>query len=417
VSAHPGDLLNRLAQTRLARQAAEVLFRARSRARLASFDRQSPARAQARTLLGLLHQARGTRFGRAHDFGRIRTPADFRRLVPLRTPAEFWRAHWQPAYPHLDGLTWPGPLPHLAVPPPGDDRLHALPLSRALQSAHSEALRTALGLVVHARPQAHLLAGTLLWLGDDTTWTTPAGAPVEPRTAAAERFPALLRPYLRVGQAESARALAEELAGERVTCLVGPAERVVALAEAFRELRGAGPLRRVWPHLTAVLYTRRSAAPPLARLRNAAGEGVLLLEALTRPEGPVAVEDPRHGGLRLLTDHGVHFEFVPAGAANEPQPARLGVGEVEPGAPYELALTSPAGLWACRTGLTVSFERLSPPVLRVLRWAPAAAPAPVRADAPAPLPAPAPHPQNAGIPAALPRSFSHSPWSAPADRG
>ena len=114
-------------------------------------------------------------------------------------------------------------------------------------------------------------------------------------------------------------------------------------------------------------------------------------------------EDPRHGGLRLLTMHGVFFEFLPCERAHEPDVPRLGVEEVEAGAPYEVAVSSPAGLWACRVGLTVSFERTDPPLLRVLPSARPEVPA-------AALTAREPRPQSAGTPAARPESSARSPW-------
>ena len=73
------------------------------------------ARCQKRTLLGLVHKAHTTRFGRDHDFRRIRDIQDFRRLVPLRTPLDLWREYWQPAFPYLDDVSWPGPIPYLAL--------------------------------------------------------------------------------------------------------------------------------------------------------------------------------------------------------------------------------------------------------------------------------------------------------------
>ncbi len=78
-------------------RAAEAAFRAASRRHLARFDRLAPVRCQTRLLLGLIHQAQPTRFGRDHDFRRIRTVADFRRLVPLCTRADLWRQYGQPA--------------------------------------------------------------------------------------------------------------------------------------------------------------------------------------------------------------------------------------------------------------------------------------------------------------------------------
>src|SRR5260370_5225575 len=118
-----------LADTRLARCVADSLFRCKARRRVVELDQQSVARCQNRTLLGLVHKAHTTRFGRDHDFRRIRNAGDFRRLVPLRTPAELWQEYWQPAYPNVGGTTSPGPIPYLAVSSAQpDDAFPYLPL-------------------------------------------------------------------------------------------------------------------------------------------------------------------------------------------------------------------------------------------------------------------------------------------------
>src|SRR5262245_34162717 len=103
-----------LTSTRLARGLADALLRRRARRRLLTLDSAS-SRAQVHALLGLIHQARGTRFGQEHDFRRIRTSEDFRRLVPLRSPAELWRQYGIPALPALAGAAWPGPISYLAT--------------------------------------------------------------------------------------------------------------------------------------------------------------------------------------------------------------------------------------------------------------------------------------------------------------
>jgi hypothetical protein len=389
------------------RRVADAVLRARGRRDLARFDRQSAARCQLRILRGLVHRARRTRFGRDHDFRRVHTEADFRRLVPLRTPAELHHAYWRPAFPNLAGATWPGPLPHLetftASPP--DGAACTLAVSPALQAARRAAWRTALALVGAARPQARLLSGRLLVLGDGAA-SAPAGT--APAAAARGGLPGLVRPYALTAPGDD--ALAERVARTPVTLLAGPAARVAALLDRVR--RAAG----VWPTLTAVLYARRGPDDSAARLREALGDRVLLLETGLLPEGPVAVEDPRRGGLRLLTDHGVYFEFTPAGEAGRPGAARHGLGEVETGVDYEVVLSSPAGVWACRTGVAVRFARRDPPLLR-LAALPAPAAVPAAAPAVTAFPTQPPHRRTAGIPAAPPGTFVHSPWSAPADRG
>ncbi len=67
-----------------------------TRARVARMRRLDPTATQERLLLRLLRAAQHTRFGRAHDFARINSVAEFQSRVPLRRYEEFWRDWWQP---------------------------------------------------------------------------------------------------------------------------------------------------------------------------------------------------------------------------------------------------------------------------------------------------------------------------------
>src|SRR5262249_57077123 len=100
------------------------------------------------------------------------------------------------------------------------------------------------------------------------------------------------------------------------------------------------------------------------------------------------------------------------------QPRRLGLPEITTGVPHALAVTSAAGLWACLTGLTVTFSNREPPLLQgVEAHLPTSAAGevlPLRMDLPAL--APPLHPQSGGTPAAPARKLARSPWSGPPDR-
>src|SRR5438105_10455058 len=182
-----------LADTRLARRVVDTLFRSKARRRIVELDRQSLARCQSRTLLGLVHKGHSTRFGRDHDFRRIRNAEDFQRLVPLRTPAALWREYWQPAYPNLAGATWPGPIPYLAISAATSNvPLPYIPVSPDLWATHQTAALTALAFVLHARPRTRLCTGRLCLVGGGTM-LSPAGDPAESLEAVAFRR---LSPYL-----------------------------------------------------------------------------------------------------------------------------------------------------------------------------------------------------------------------------
>jgi GH3 auxin-responsive promoter len=342
-----------LAKTRLARHIAEAVFRARNRCLLARFERLDAPRCQIRTLLSLVHRGYRSPFGRDHDFSRIRTVEDFRRLVPLRSPAELRRFPVPPVSPFAD-------------------------------AARLAAVNTALAIAARERPRAPLFDGTIILLGDDVA------LPDDPRRV----LPSMLQPFANTRG--------------KLRCLIGSADRLARYLDVCR------PDDRVTT--SALLYTP-SPGVTRDRLRSRLNPEALLLELGFRAEAAITVEDPRRGMPRLLIDHGVFFEFVPARERNSLSPPRMTLDEVDPGATYELVVTAPGGWWACRTGTGVCFESRHPALVRFVAL-PAVAASPVTADdsVVARQPAPLSHPQTSGIPAALPRSYVHTPWSAPAGR-
>lgn len=299
-----------------------MLFRVRARRRVIELEQQSASRCQLRVLLGMVHQAGATRFGHEHDFRRIHSVADYRRLVPVRTPAQFWANYWQPAYPDLSGVTWPGPLTYqrLEAPSPGE-AASVFPMSPALVATHRSALFTGLALAARARP--------------------------------GEVFFPEQRPF------------------------------------AYR-------LADIWPQPRELLDGSLVSGPPWVQW-----------EFCCDPAGFVAVEDPRHGLLRLVPDAGVYYEFIPLEQVGTQDPVRHGIAEIEPQVAYAVAMTSPAGLWACLTQHVICFEKREPPLLRILRITPQVGQSPAEESRPiGPVtpahvfPARPPHPRRADIPAA-----------------
>jgi hypothetical protein len=370
-----------LADSRLARCVADTLFRGKARRRIVELDHLSVARSQNRTLLGLVNKAHTTRFGREHDFRRIRNLNDFRRLVPLRTPSQLWREFWQPAYPNLAGTTWPGPIPYLAISASAKNgEFPYIPVSPELWATQQTAALTALAFVMHARPQTRLCSGQLFLLGGGTTLVPPPSlVQADSMEAIALReLPATLQPYAFASPALDSRTggliedrylqqLAVRSLPMPVTCLAGTADRLAKFFAHVKNASGRDRISDIWPRLSSVLYTRGTEEPDRDRLLDeVSNRAVLCLEMYFRPEGAVAIEDPRHGGLRLLPDHGVYFEFVPLDQIGKSRPARYSVHEVKVGVPYALAVSSPAGVWACLVGSVVRFEKTDPPLFRLV---------------------------------------------------
>jgi hypothetical protein len=153
----------------LSRRIVEAAFLRYSHRRMACLDRLDIARIQERTLLDLVRRAADTRFGWDHDFARIRSLADYQRLVPLRSYEEFWERYWKPSYPYLAGCTWPGAIPYFALSSgttTGSTKY--IPVSREMLRSNVKAAATLLAGFVHACPRAGLFQGQMFFLGGST---------------------------------------------------------------------------------------------------------------------------------------------------------------------------------------------------------------------------------------------------------
>ncbi len=297
----------------------------RARRRVAELDHLDSARCQDRTLRGIVHRAAATPFGQAHDFARIRTWDDYRRLVPVCTAAEIAQGN---------GIAKP----------------------RDMLASNRKSLHSALALLAVRRPSLRVFDGPLLVAG--------AAADLPPRTSLLERIAYRNLPDLLPGTvARWVRA--------SPTCLIGTSQGLRAFANVVRTLDD----RYVLPPLAVLCRLRRPGDDDDLRI----GSPVITLNLLYHPGGLLAVEDPRYQQLRLLPDAGLFFEFIPVDESGRTEPTRHRLSEAVPGVDYELTVSSSAGYWSCRTGFRVCFESTDPPLFRTL---------PVEIVAPTPAPPP-----------------------------
>ena len=139
---------------------------------------------------------------------------------------------------------------------------------------------------------------------------------------------------------------------------------LLTLFQRLLEQTGKGTLVEIWPELEVIVHGGVKFDPYRAAFGAIVGSPqVRLLESYTCSEGFVAFGDPRTELLRLVWDHGIFYEFVPAGELDSERPARHWLGTVEPGENYAVIVSTCAGLWAHVIGDTIRFESRDPPLL------------------------------------------------------
>jgi hypothetical protein len=349
--------------------------------RARQLDHESPAVAQRQTLLRLVRQARHTRFGRDHNFDRIRGVTDYQRRVPLRDYEAFWAEYWREPFPLLRDVTWPGAIPYFALSSGTTSGFTKyIPVSRPMLVSNRRAALTTLSLFLAAYPGTPLFTGRLFFLGGSTDLRELArfGGRCAVRAGdlsgiAAREVSALLRPFtfpplelaLLSDWERKILLLARRGAELPITMLSGVPSWLLLLFDRLRQVTGQERVADVWPGLRLVMHGGTKFEPYRALFEKQVGSpAVRFLETYPASEGFIATEDPRHGLLRLLPDHGIFFEFVPVEELGQERPARHTVADLEPGVPYAVVLTTCAGLWGYVIGDTVCFERRDPPLLR-----------------------------------------------------
>jgi hypothetical protein len=357
------------------RAAVNAGFHIFARRRLAQLAGADSVAIQRRTLLDLLGQARATRFGRDHGFAAIQTVADFQAAVPLRNYEDLWKAYLRDQYPIFDNLTWPGRIPYLALTSgTTQGATKYIPVSRAMIASNLKASQTMIAHVVAGRPGSRLFQGRMFFLGGSTDLERPAPGVRQGDLSgiAAEEVSSILRPYtfpplelaLEPNWDKKLGLLAERSLHEPITLVGGVPSWLLALFQRLLELSGKATMTEVWPMLEVVVHGGVKFDPYRDAFAEVLGSpSIRLQETYPCSEGFIAFGDPCSNLLRLVFDHGLFYEFVPADELESPRPTRHWLGDVEVGTNYAIVASTCAGMWAHIIGDTVRFESLSPPLL------------------------------------------------------
>jgi hypothetical protein len=337
-----------------------------------------PAAAQRRVLRRLLDRARHTAFGRRHGFSSIAGHADFIRAVPIADYVA--RLEWvQRMLAGEPDVCWPGKVRYFAQTSgttAGDKRI---PVTDDMMKSDT---RAALAIFAYYARRGRglvrsLMAGQLLFLGGSTALTpTAGGACIGDLSGIATRslrWPLVkhYEPGLELALIddweEKIDKVARRVVGRDVRFVTGMPSWVRVLFDRLCALRGAaseGAISEVWPNLRLFVHGGVSFAPFRAAFQRyfRPEHPLEYLEVYPASEGFVAIQaEAGHGGMEVLTDNGVFYEFVPLSDWGRADAPRLSLDQVKTDVPYSVVVSTNAGLWAYDLGDVVRFVSLRPP--------------------------------------------------------
>lgn len=357
---------------------ATPLLRVYATRRLRSLQAENVCNSQSAQLLSLLRRAADTKFGRDHGFQKIHSVADFQAAVPLRRYEDIWRDYWQPSFPVLKDCTWPGTIRFFALSSgtsAGTSKY--IPCSEDINRANS---RAALDLLVHHvanRPASHVLGGKIFMLGGSTALTKLAHGIFAGDLSgiAASRMPVWARSFtfpppelaLIADWETKVGAIVDAIPDQDIRAIGGtPSWLLIFFEHLFSRRPGSPPrLASFFPNLELVAHGGVNFAPYRPQFATLLeGTRAETREVYAASEGFVAVADREaQAGLRLITDNGLFYEFIPLAELGNSRPARHWIETIEPGLEYAIAVSSCAGLWAYILGDTIRFLDTVPPRL------------------------------------------------------
>jgi hypothetical protein len=332
---------------------------------------------QERALLSLVERAGQTRFGREHDLAGVESIASYQARVPLREYLDF-KPRLERA---LDGefdVVWPG-RPTYWVKTSGTtagDKV--LPVTSEAFAAHRRGGWDALAMAAERVGGRRLFEGPMLFLGG-CTGLTPIGAGGlcgDLSGLVARRLPPVVRDRYSPGPDLSAipdwetriTAIAERVIGQDLRLLSGMPSWLLILFERVARLDpgAAHALGTRWPNLGVFVHGGVSFAPYHDVFEQAMGRPLERVEVYPASEGFVGLQTERAGGLSLMLDYGIFYEFIPVEDLDSSRPRRHTVADVELERSYAVVLTTPAGLWSYVLGDVVRFTARDPLRLEIV---------------------------------------------------
>lgn len=356
----------------------ETLARLWASVRRYQYDRWigQEAEQQQSVLQRLLRQGIRTAFGKDHHLAQVRTYEEFREAVPLYTYEHFWTKYLSRSWSGEPDVTWPGIPAYFAKTSGTTAGAKYLPLTSASIPTHIRGARDTLLLYLARSHNPRFVSGKWLFLsGSPALEKNPAGILYGRLSGIVHHW---VPSYLTRNRLPSWSLNCMENWQDKVEAVIQE-----AMAQDLRLLSGIPPwieqmlqrvcqvtkrnIKDIWPNLQVYIHGGVDFRLYERRLRELLA-GVDFIETFPASEGFFAFQDTddRQDGLRLLTNNGIFYEFIPLEDIDKPNPARLPLWEVEKEKSYAMVITTNAGLWGYDLGDVVRFTSLKPYRLQVV---------------------------------------------------
>lgn len=324
----------------------------------------------------LISEAKNTVWGKAYDYPQIKTIADFKERVPLQD--------YNSLKPFIDrardgehDVLWPGETKWFAKSSgTTEDKSKFIPVtSEALETCHYKGGKDLISLYTKYNPESKMFTGRGLVLGgsSEINKSNPQSYSGDLSSIIIDNLPVWAELHrtpskkiaLMAEWEEKLQVMAETTAEQNITTLAGVPSWTLVLLHKVLKIKGAKTISEVWPNLETYTHGGVSFLPFKEQFDTVFNlPNLNYMETYSASEGFFGLQDlygsDFDGGLLLMLDYGVFYEFIPLENLDHESPITIGLSEVELGKHYAMVISTNSGLWRYQIGDTITFTSVFP---------------------------------------------------------
>jgi len=329
---------------------------------------KKPVETQQKILKNLIKTGSSTKFGKDHNFFKIKDYEAFKKNVCIRDYEEL-RYYVDLLVSGEENILWPGKPLYFAKTSGTTSGAKYIPLTRESMPTHINGARNAILNYINETGNADFVNGKMIFLQGSPEMTEKNGIKLGRLSGIVAHY---VPTYLQKNRLPSWQtnciddwekkvdAIVEETVSENMSVISGIPSWVQMYFERLQKKTGK-QITDLFPNFKLFIYGGVNYEPYRAKFEALMGKKVDSIELYPASEGFFAFQDSqKEKGMLLRLDAGIFYEFVVADDFFNENPNRIMISDVKIGVNYVMIVSTNAGLWAYNLGDTVQFVSTKP---------------------------------------------------------
>ncbi|MCW8980034.1 GH3 auxin-responsive promoter family protein [Altibacter sp.] len=348
---------------------------------------KTPSEAQQMVLKHLLETAKDTAFGKYYGFKKILSSEaiekSFTEAVPYHDYSKMKEEWWDRVIDGMEDITWPGKPAYFALSSGTTGKSSKrIPVTKEMIDAIRTAGVKQVGALTNFNLPSDFFEKEIMMLGSSTDLQS-RGEFLEGEISgiSASNIPFWFQGYYKPGEDiakiddwdERVETIAKRAKEWDIGALSGIPSWMELMMKKVIDYHKAQTIHDVWPNLQ--VYTSGGVAfqPYEKSFKQLLSKPVTVIDTYLASEGFIAFQQrPETTAMKLVTDNGIYFEFVPFkpeyiledGSLDQKAPV-VSLSEVQKDIDYVLLISTVSGAWRYLIGDTIAFTNVEKAEIKI----------------------------------------------------